>query len=237
MMNSHRLVRFSCLLLLFIFSAAFAYGDDWKKSLGKSLKDMYALTKTGGWGGSDRNVIKEAGTVLVIQKEGIVGDKATDMTYTPTKVREGKVSQTSSLLNSKSNQYTFKPGDRVYLFDIDVKDSEIWFWFVSCDAYSITKGGDTRQTRYKGIVIYQFAKGYLETADLQKIKEEITSVLVTEDQAKAASTKTIELNQTFEQVEAVLGKPEKIVRLGSKTVYIYKDMKITFIEGKVTDVQ
>ena len=48
---------------------------------------------------------------------------------------------------------------------------------------------------------------------------------------------TIEKGQTTDQVQAALGKPDKIVNLGTKQIYIYKDMKVTFINGKVTDVQ
>ena len=42
---------------------------------------------------------------------------------------------------------------------------------------------------------------------------------------------------TPEQVEAALGKPDKKVNLGAKQIYVYKDMKITFKDGKVSDVQ
>ena len=52
-----------------------------------------------------------------------------------------------------------------------------------------------------------------------------------------AEPQTIEKGQTTDQVQAALGKPDKIVNLGAKQLYIYKDMKVTFINGKVTDVQ
>ncbi len=42
---------------------------------------------------------------------------------------------------------------------------------------------------------------------------------------------------TPDQVQGALGKPDKIVNLGAKQLYIYKDMKVTFVNGKVTDVQ
>lgn len=229
----------ACLLLISLccWPARAASGDDWKKPLSNRLKSLYVLTKTGGWGGSDRNRIKEAGTKLVIRGDGVVGDKASDMTYTPTKVRDGRISQSSGILNNKDNQHTFKPGEMVYLTDIDVEDNEIRYWFVSCDTYSITKRGNTQQTRYKGIVIFEFPKGYLQAAEFEQIKGVIDAVLVGEEQAQAANTKTIELDQTFEQVEAALGKPEKIIKLGPKTVYVYKDLKVTFVDGKVSDVQ
>jgi hypothetical protein len=48
---------------------------------------------------------------------------------------------------------------------------------------------------------------------------------------------TIALGQTPDQVTGLLGQPDKIVNLGAKQIYIYKDMKITFVKGKVSDVQ
>ena len=33
------------------------------------------------------------------------------------------------------------------------------------------------------------------------------------------------------------GQPEKTVNLGSKQIYVYKDLKVTFVNGKVSDVQ
>lgn len=48
---------------------------------------------------------------------------------------------------------------------------------------------------------------------------------------------TISLGQTPDQVVKTLGEPVKIVKLGVKQIYYYKDMKITFVNKKVTDVQ
>jgi hypothetical protein len=33
------------------------------------------------------------------------------------------------------------------------------------------------------------------------------------------------------------GKPDKVIDLGAKKIYVYKDLKITFMDGKVSDVQ
>lgn len=50
-------------------------------------------------------------------------------------------------------------------------------------------------------------------------------------------TKSIEVGQTKAQVEAILGKPEKSVKIGTKEIYTYKDLKVTFVNGKMTDAQ
>ncbi len=55
--------------------------------------------------------------------------------------------------------------------------------------------------------------------------------------APAAPPATVEIGQTTDQVTAILGQPEKILNLGTKTIYVYKDLKVTFVKGKVTDAQ
>src|ERR1700688_3732066 len=47
----------------------------------------------------------------------------------------------------------------------------------------------------------------------------------------------IEKGQTPDQVKAAIGTPDKIVNLGAKQIYVYKDIKVTFLNGKVSDVQ
>jgi uncharacterized membrane protein YgcG len=47
----------------------------------------------------------------------------------------------------------------------------------------------------------------------------------------------IEKGQTPDQVKAAIGQPDKIVNLGAKQIYVYKDIKVTFVNGKVSDVQ
>ena len=47
----------------------------------------------------------------------------------------------------------------------------------------------------------------------------------------------ISLGQTTEEVVAALGKPRRVVNLGSKKIYVYADLKITFVNGKVTNVE
>lgn len=55
--------------------------------------------------------------------------------------------------------------------------------------------------------------------------------------APAAPPATVEIGQTTDQVVAILGQPEKIINLGAKQIYVYKDLKVTFVKGKVTDAQ
>jgi hypothetical protein len=58
-----------------------------------------------------------------------------------------------------------------------------------------------------------------------------------EQKAPPSQPPTIQLGQTPDQVQAVLGQPDKIVNLGAKLIYVYKDLKVTFMNGKVADAQ
>ena len=54
----------------------------------------------------------------------------------------------------------------------------------------------------------------------------------------AGPPKTLKIGQSKDEVIASFGQPEKVVKLGTKEIYYYKDLgKVTFVNGKVTDVQ
>jgi len=48
---------------------------------------------------------------------------------------------------------------------------------------------------------------------------------------------TIAAGQTKEQVIAAFGQPVKAAKIGSKDIFYYKDMKVTFLNGKVSNVE
>ncbi len=56
-------------------------------------------------------------------------------------------------------------------------------------------------------------------------------------QQAPAEPASIEKGMTPDQVEAAMGQPDKKVNLGAKQIYVYKDLKVTFLNGKVSDVQ
>jgi len=55
--------------------------------------------------------------------------------------------------------------------------------------------------------------------------------------AAPAAPATVALGQTPGQVQAAMGTPARVANLGSKVVYYYNGMKVTFNNGKVSDVQ
>ncbi len=58
-----------------------------------------------------------------------------------------------------------------------------------------------------------------------------------QEPVESGSDATISLGMTPSQVENVLGRPKNTVDLGSKKIYVYQNLKITFLNGRVSDVQ
>ena len=52
-----------------------------------------------------------------------------------------------------------------------------------------------------------------------------------------AAPPTIALGQTMDQVTTAFGQPLKVARVGAKVIFYYKDMKVTFTNGKVSNVE
>jgi len=69
------------------------------------------------------------------------------------------------------------------------------------------------------------------------VKKTIDTVVADPAVASAVESKTVKLGMSTDEVKKTLGNPDKIVDLGAKQIYIYKDMKIVFIDSKVSDVQ
>jgi hypothetical protein len=214
-----------------------AYGQAWKDSLAKGLEATYPLSKRATFS-PDR--ITKQGAVLVIRKDGVTADLSSDLRYSVTKVRDGQVGEAGgavTALFNKEKSRTFKTGERVYVIDIKIGDRDVMLLLMSVDMFDVANKGATKQTRYKAALKFEFPEGYLATASVPVLTQAIEAVVATEAAVAAASTKTIALGQTRAQVEDILGKPERIVDLGAKVIYVYKDMKVTFVDGKVADVQ
>jgi hypothetical protein len=51
-----------------------------------------------------------------------------------------------------------------------------------------------------------------------------------------AAPRKVALGMTIDEVKSSYGEPANVVDLGGKVIYVYKDLKITFKDGKVSDV-
>jgi hypothetical protein len=241
-------------------------------SLEDQLKAQYKLVKMG----SDTSgyAVVDAGTLLAIQKGGILGVPYSDATALTTKYEGGTVHSPNTLLTKglgfgmkkfgkEQTTHLFQAGDKVYPSSIQVnlaKDS-VAMGIVACDSCNKTDP----PTYNKAQVVFQFPKGSLAKANASQVEDTIGQLLAISDdsqdqgqqgdqggqdqqannqgggqgqqQGPPLEPQQIEKGQTPDQVKASLGTPEKIVSLGAKQIYVYKDLKVTFVNGKVSDVQ
>ena len=159
---------------------------------------------------------------------------------------------------SGMNSRAFVVGEKVYATKIDtnLKDDKIEFHIVECDACN----AGLASSSFKSEVVFQFAKGYLAKASVPDVEDTIAQVFALDNSTPIAQPgepqpppapqpgtaqpapapaqpASIQLGQSIDEVVAIMGQPERKVNLGSKQIYLYKDLKITFVNGKVTDVQ
>src|SRR5579859_460326 len=161
--------------------------------------------------------------------------------------------------------HLFPSGDKVYpqKVEVDLGKDTVALSIVACDTCNKTDP----PTYNKAKVVFQFPKGSLAKASAGDVEDTIGQLLaISEDtgqqdqggqegaqggqqgagdqggqpqqqQQQQAEPAEVKLGMTPDQVEGALGKPDKKVTLGAKQIYIYKDMKVTFKDGKVADVQ
>ena len=73
-----------------------------------------------------------------------------------------------------------------------------------------------------------------ESKEADKAEQEVSAEA---GSAGGGEPPTVAMGQSPDQVTAALGKPKSIMDLGAKKIYVYPDMKITFRDGKVSDIQ
>jgi hypothetical protein len=221
-----------------LLTAPAAIAADWKDALEHQLRGGITITDTG----MDRLRITKQGTIVVLQKEGVSGDLASDMTYLKINVRDGQVSQAGGFVASMQNKKTsrvFKPGDRFFVYKISVHDDDVQYFLITADTFDVSEKGSSKQTRYKALLNFEFPKGTLKDTTAEALGAPVRALIVAEEDVKTAASapKTVALGQTPAQVEQALGKPDKIIDLGAKLTWVYKDIKVVFVDGKVADVQ
>lgn len=263
-----------CIAALPLLPLASAQAPTLEEQLSAQYKVVKMGSDTGGYSVVDK------GTLLAIQKGGILGVPYSDQNALSTKYENGTVHSPNSVLTKgigfgmkrfgkEQTTHLFASGDKVYpsKIEVNVAKDTVTIGIVACDTCNKTDP----PTYNKANVVFQFPKGTLASANAGSVEDTIGQLLAvsSDDQGgqqsadqggqpqgadqgapqqaaaqqpapqdqPAAEPASIEKGQTPDQVQAALGKPDKIVNLGSKQIYVYKDLKVTFLNGKVSDVQ
>jgi hypothetical protein len=260
-------------------------------SLEDQLKAQYTMAKMGQDSGGYS--IVEQGTLLKIQKGGILGSPYKNMTTHTATFQDGTVHSsdvagiknnsflkagcgllhkcptTPDSVNDETTTKLFKVGDKVYptKLAVDLTKDTVTMSIVACDTCNNTDP----PTYNKVNIVFKFAAGTLAKTGASQVEDTIGQLLAIDDQQgndqgnqggndnngngggnnqgggnqgggqgqqqQQADPVQITIGMTPDQVKAANGNPDKIISLGAKQIFVYKDMKVTFMNGKVSDVQ
>jgi hypothetical protein len=226
----------SAALCLCIVSPLSARAANRRKQLEEALKADYEVAHMG----IGRLRITQPGTILVIQQDGIRANPSIDFGNVTDKVIDGHVQGPkgfAAAFFSNQRDRSLKVGTDVYVTRISVNRNAVQFDIVTTNTSTIDVNGNSRYMRYAATLDFEFPKNFVETADSKSVKKAIGAVLLPQSEVQAAKTRTVALGQTPAQVRAALGAPNTIIKLGAKQIFVYKDMKVIFINGKVSNVE
>lgn len=232
----HNQIRFmTILLLLFMASLASAATPD---KLSSAVTSQYRLTVPGFLGN-----FKTIGDVLTPRREGLGVNRPSKM-FKPNVVKNRQLVLVGGgdLSLGDIHSGALKPGERLYLYGVSSGDN-----YLQLDLYTVATyvlPGMRGPTSLQASVRFQYDNG-LAGVTTSQLLDEISEWFDTEENIRAAAkprktvraTRTIQLGQTQEEVTAILGPPEKQVLLGAKRIFVYSDLKVVFVEGKVIDAE
>src|SRR5271166_1586488 len=138
------------------------------------LKAQYKAVKLS----ADMNgvAVVQPGTVLAIQKPGILGVPFGNLAICTARYQAGELHAPTGICAAMAKAISrfFQVGEQVYPFkvDVNVKKEQISIVLVACDSCNNTDP----PTYFKSQVTFEFAKGYLETATLAQVQNEIGQV-------------------------------------------------------------
>lgn len=239
-----RFAAVSLLLVVFlVLTNVVAYGQDrnWRRALEQALVASYPVTKFSFINAA----VTSEGQVFVIQQDGVLSQNASDASIRPLIIKNGKARQDTGFIaglsdsvsgRARSDAGTFKKGSKVYIANVDIpSNNRVLIAFSAVDYSDFVAEGNSRRTRLKGALLFEFDGDQLSRMTATEVKSIVEPWLVSE--AAVSGPKSIRLGQTISEVEATFGQPRTRIELGPRMIYTYPDIKVTFTDGKVSDVQ
>lgn len=223
----------SLLLLHLLVGTSFAATQE---EVTSAIGSRYKLTVPGFLGG-----FKEVGSVLVVQKEGLRANRPS-ASFKPNVIENRRLSMAGGgdLPLGGKVEADLKTGDRLHLYGVRTGDDYVQLDIFTVNTFVMPGSGTRGPTPLQASVRFRYDGGLAATSVAQ-ILEDIGVWFKTEGETRQTvipqATRTVQLGQTEGDVVAILGPPEKKVLLGAKAIYVYRDLKVVFIDGKVADAE
>ncbi len=235
--------RFAAILLLLLSTTAASAATRDEADSAVTLR--YRVTSPSFLGG-----FKEIGTVLTPRREGLKANRPSK-TFKPNVVKNRQLVEAGGgdMPFGGAHEGVLKPGEQLYLYGVRTGDD-----YVQLDLYTVATyvlPGMRGPTPLQASISFQYDGG-LAGVTTRQLLDDIGEWLFAEGEAGQAAadsppaavpraagstTSTIRLGQTQGEVTAILGPPEKQILLGAKTIFVYRDLKVVFVDGKVIDAE
>ena len=236
-MQCRLLLLFSLVTFHILAGTSFAVTQEEIKSV---LETRYRPTKPGFFGD-----FKEIGSVLVLQKAGLRANRPSKI-FAPNVIigRQVATAGGGDLPLGGNIDPALKIGDRLHLYGVRTGDDYVELEIFTVNTFVVVGSGTRGPTPLQASTRFRYDEG-LAAVSTGRVMDDIREWFRVEGEAglsveprtaaDAGVTRTIRSGQAPEEVVAILGAPGKIFILGAKTIFVYKDIKVIFVDGKVAD--
>ena len=207
----------------------------------RALESEYRITKTN----YDKTDVVTPGSVVLLLKDKLLmlaasSTNACQNTYKP---GQGQITQSGPCSANEKFKKMGLPKSRIPGAG-SVPDSPASHTFVSGEKFWVTKIEVRDSGKDPGIVFTFFTDGISDVRYATTLLVPFEGSIPTPDKARKVvhevitpDAREVAAGETIDQVVAALGQPSRKARIGTKEIYTYKDLKVTFVDGKVKDVQ
>jgi len=240
-MNKQAVLALSLLALFILVGTSSAAT---REEIREAIQSRYRITVPGFLGD-----FKEVGSILTVRRDGLKSDRPSKL-FKPNIIVNREIVSVGggSLPLGGDLDGRLRIGDSLHLYSFRSGDDFVELDLFTTRTFVVT--GTKGPTPLQATTRFRYQGGLAEVSPRQ-VLEDIDSWFRSEGQAKQVlwsgseagvrpqskpdASLTISLGQAVAEVVAVLGEPEKKVLLGPKSVFVYRDLKVVFIDGKVAD--
>jgi len=206
------------------------------------LESRYRITRPAFLGG-----FKEIGSVFILNKNGLRMNRPSKI-FSPNLIKEHRIERVGGgdVPPGSGIDPDLKMGDRLHLYGIRTGDNFVQLDLFTVNTFVVPGSGTKGPTPLQASTRFIYDEGLGEVTP-ERVFNDIREWFVAEGESFApveargtgngVTAKTVQLGQSREEVVAIIGPPSKIFLLGNKTIFVYPDIKVIFIDGKVTNAE
>ena len=243
-----------CLIILILLLAAGPAAAITRDEAVTVISARYRITTTGTFGG-----FVAIGSIVTPQQAGLRANRPSKA-FSPNLIRDHRLVAAGggTLPPGGGHDGLLKLGEQLHLYDIVTGDDYVQLDLFTVATYVLTGSGKQGPIPLQASVRFQYEGGLAGVTAFQLLNDIGEWVATTGEPqqtpqaisaprdsapnihdtgANVRITTTIRLGQTKEEVLAIFGPPEQQILLGAKEVFVYRNVKVIFRDGKVVDAE